>query len=823
MPLSIFGLPAHFHHGAADLLQLDLVQIVIEPFLQPVAEDLLFAGFVGLVFLELGHDLLHQNIPAREQFHDLSIGCIHLPAEIGNRSHTWAIYSSETAVLQLTEKRGIEKRNFDKRSAHGAAETSAHCYNHSVDKKAAASRIGHLKTEIRRLNHAYFTENKSLVPEAVRDSLKRELIDLESRYPDLVTPDSPTQRVGAPLDGRLPKVKHLHPKESLQDAFSRADLDDWVMQMQRALGDSKATLEYETELKIDGLNMSLVYEHDPKAGIYRFVRAVTRGNGVEGEDVTHTVKTIESVPLTVTLPKPYGTHAALPKHLEVGGEVYMDKKTLETINKHVPESERFANPRNAAAGSVRQLDPEIAASRELRMYCYALNAHAADLLGIKTQKEIMDFLKACGLPVEDGYDVLTSIDAVEKLYQSVAKKRDSLPYDIDGLVIKVNDRRTQRDLGSTAKAPRYARALKFAAEQASARILDIELQVGRTGAITPVAHLSPVQLAGTTVTRATLHNEDEILRLGVHIGDTVIVRKAGDIIPEVMEVLENLRPEGAKPYRYPAHCPSCGSTLVRPDGEAVHRCPNQNCSGVRRERIEHFASRYAMNIEGLGIETVDMLIEAGLVSDTGDIFFLTEPDLLGLPLFKEKKAGNLLAAIGKARHIPLERFLFALGIRHIGRETAELLARRIDWKTTKKEITPVEIGDVLGKLTEEELFAIDGIGEAVAQSLSEWMKETDNRQLLHKMENGGLRCVLPQSANVEQIFAGMTFVLTGTLPTLAREQAKTMIKDRGGKVSSAVSKKTNYVLLGADAGSKLDDAVKLGVKTISEEEFLKML
>ena len=686
----------------------------------------------------------------------------------------------------------------------------------SVETAKARERIGQLKAEIWRLNRAYFTEDKSLVPESVRDSLKRELIELETQFPELVTPDSPTQRVGAPLDGRLPKVKHLHQKESLQDAFNRADLDDWVEQMQRALGDSTRVVDYETELKIDGLNMSLVYEL--RGNEYVFLRAVTRGNGVEGEDVTHTVRTIGSVPLRIVLPKNYSSR---PQFLEIGGEVFMDKQTLQKINKNLPEADQFANPRNAAAGSVRQLDPAIAAERELKMFCYALNADAADELGIETQKELMDFLRDIGMPVHPDHRVLPSIDAVEKLYQKLAKERDSLPFDIDGLVIKVNDRRLQKDLGSTAKAPRFARALKFAAEEASAQILDIELQVGRTGAITPVAHLSPVQLAGTTVARATLHNEDEIKRLGICIGDTVIVRKAGDIIPEVMEVLENLRPKDAKPYHYPKTCPSCDTELVRPEDEAVHRCPNPNCTGVRRERIEHFASRYAMNIEGLGIETVDTLIEAGLVSDYGDVFFLKETDLLGLPLFKEKKAENLLTAIEKARSIPLERFLFALGIRHIGRETAELLARRIDWKTTSN-VTPVQIGDVLKSTTTDELFAIDGIGEAVAESVSEWMNDDDHRQLLHKLENGGVKAILPASSALPQIFEGKIFVLTGTLPSLGREEAKTIIKDRGGKVSGSVSKKTSYVLLGADAGSKLDDATKLGIPTLSEEEFLKM-
>ncbi len=706
-----------------------------------------------------------------------------------------------------------------------------------MDKRKAGERIDQLKAEILRLNRAYFTENKTLVPEPVRDSLKKELIALETEFPDLITSDSPTQRVGAPLDSRLPKHKHLHPKESLQDAFSRADLEEWVDTMKRSLGREDIEFGFETELKIDGLNMSLVYaleqveeKNAQTSGKrlavsdkqYRFLRAVTRGNGIEGEDVTHTVRTIETVPLSFVIPEKY-QKKSLPDFLEIGGEVYLEKKTLEKINKDLPEEEQFANPRNAAAGTVRQLDPSVAAGRDLKMYCYALDRENADALGILTQKELMDFLHECELPVENDYKVLTSLDEIDALYKKTAKIRDSLPYDIDGLVIKVNDRRMQKDMGSTAKAPRYARALKFEAEQASARILDIELQVGRTGAITPVAHLSPVQLAGTTVTRATLHNEDEIIRQDIHIGDTVIVRKAGDIIPEVMEVLTNLRPKDAVPFRFPKHCPSCGTELVRPEGEAVHRCPSPNCASVRSQRIEHFASRYALNIEGLGGETVQALIDSDLISDTGDIFFLQESELLGLPSFKEKKTQNLLTAIEKARSVPLERFLFALGIRHIGRETAEVLAKRLPWHHKGKVLKPTEIAETLQKITEEELFAIDGIGEAVAVGLKQWIDDADSRALLHKIENGGLVTIAPEQKSVEQIFTGQIFVLTGTLPTLGREEAKEMIKDRGGKVSSAVSKKTNYVLAGTEAGSKLDDAEKLGVKVIDEEEFRKMI
>jgi DNA ligase (NAD+) len=550
---------------------------------------------------------------------------------------------------------------------------------------------------------------------------------------------------------------------------------------------------------------------------------VTRGNGIEGEDVTHTVKTIESIPMTIEIPDRY-TKESLPEFLEIGGEVYISKASLAQINKDLPAEDQFANPRNAAAGSVRQLDPAIAATRNLQMFCYALDSESADLFGITTQKELMDLLHVLGLPLHTGYQVLSSIDEVEALYKKIGTERQSLSYDIDGIVIKINDRRMQKDLGSTAKAPRYARALKFEAQQAAAQILGIELQVGRTGAITPVAHLSPVQLAGTTVTRATLHNEDEIKRQGICIGDTVIVRKAGDIIPEVMEVLENLRPQGSVPFHYPEHCPSCGTSLERPEGEVVHRCPNSNCSGVRRERMEHFASRYAMNIEGLGKETVDALIDGGLITDAGDIFFLTEPELLQIPLYKEKKTENLLKSIEKARKVELQRFLFALGIRHVGRETAELLARRISWNPTgnASELSPSHIGTIIQETAIETLLGIDGVGDVMAQSLKEWIADEDNQQLLKKLEDGGVRCLMPETSSLAQIFTGKTFVLTGTLPTLGREEAKTMIKDRGGKVSSSVSKKTDYVLIGADPGSKAEEAAKLGVKMIEEAEFKGM-
>ncbi len=711
-----------------------------------------------------------------------------------------------------------------------------------MDKKQATARVEKLKQEIWRLNRAYFIENKTEVSEDVRDSLKRELIELEAEYPDLVTPDSPTQRVGAPLDGRLPKVRHMYPKESLSDAFAFAELEDWEDQMKRSLGKETIHFEYEVELKIDGLNISLVYQHEGK-GSYKLMRAVTRGNGIQGEDVTHTVRTIETIPLTFKVDaKEY------PKFIEISGEVYLTKAGLQKINKNQPEDDQFANPRNAAAGSVRQLDPQMAAGRDLRMYCYGVDPTAADAFKFKTQKQLMEFLDDHGLPINRDLVVCKNLKEVEAAYKKFQKGREKLPYDIDGIVIKINDRRQQHDLGSTAKAPRWARAYKFPAEQKTAQILDIQLQIGRTGAVTPVAHLSPTQVAGTTVTRATLHNADEIERLDVRIGDTVIIQKAGDIIPEVVEVLLNLRPKGARPFHFPAHLPGTDIPIIRTEGEVVHRVANMKIKEVLRERIVHMASRYAFNIEGLGWETVDVFLDSGLVSDPADVFYLQAEDLLKLPLFKEKKTENLLTSIEKARHIALDRFLFGLGIRHIGRETAEILARRIEWpkrkltveekkatkvqsslfgsETEKITLEGITIGDIektLKHLKEDSLASIDGIGPVVAHAVMEWIHDEDNRSLLHKFENGGVIALQEKGTHAKQIFAGKVFVLTGTLPTLAREEAKKMIKERGGKVSSSVSKKTDYLLFGDDAGSKYDDAKKLNIKMIEEEEFKKMI
>lgn len=707
-------------------------------------------------------------------------------------------------------------------------------------KDDAKTRIEKLREEILKLNRAYFIENRTDVSEDVRDALKQELIALETEFPEFITKDSPTQRVGSALDGRLPKIAHVTPKESLADAFTHADLLDWIDQIRRSLGKEDLMPEILAELKIDGLNVTLIYERDGET--HKLARAVTRGNGIEGEDVTHTIKTISIIPLTLSPPN------SAPDLLEISGEVFLPKAELVRINSTLSEDQKFANPRNAAAGTVRQLDPKIAAERNLSMFCYSLNRDSANALELATQRAVMEFLEEAGLPVNTLRRTESTLSEIETFYEELQKTRDSLPYEIDGLVLKVNDRRLQHDLGSTAKAPRWARAYKFPAEQKTAQILDIQLQVGRTGAITPVAHLTPTHIAGTTVTRATLHNADEIARLDVRIGDTVVVQKAGDIIPEVCQVLTELRPEDSSAFDFPTHCPSCTTLLERPEGEVVHRCPNPRCSAVRQEKIEHFVSRYAFNIEGFGKETIDVLLEHELISDPGDIFFLSYEELITLPLFQEKKTFNLLSAIDHAKKIPLERLLFALGIRHIGRETAEIFSLRLNWPMHELAIeerqiaapqtslfgeasqtssvlglTMSGIANFLQTQSTESLSAIDGIGEVVAASLMEWISEEDNRALLHKLENGGVLALQKQGTNVEQTLSGKTFVITGTLPSVSREEAKAMIKERGGKVSSSVSAKTDYLLLGEEPGSKLDDAEKHGTNILDEKAFLALL
>lgn len=669
-----------------------------------------------------------------------------------------------------------------------------------MNTQEAQKRIEKLRKEILRLNYEYFARDRSEVSEAVRDALKRELVELEMAHPNLITPDSPTQRVGSVLSGKFPKVLHRSRKWSLADVFSLEELKEWEQRVQKAVEKTP----FITELKLDGLNITLWYEKG------RLIKALTRGNGVEGEDVTHTVKTIQNVPLRLFE----------DLDLEVSGEVVMPKKSFEKL-------EGFANPRNAAAGTIRQLDPQVAASRDLEMYCYELGGYKGKRP--QTQSAILEFLQELGLPVNRHYQVHASAEASINTLKKWQEKRHALPYEIDGVVFKVNDKDKQAELGFTAKSPRYAVAYKFPAQQTTTVVQGITVQIGRTGAATPVAELKPVSVAGSTVSRATLHNEDEMKRKNIRVGDTVIIQKAGDVIPEVVEVLPNLRPKGAKPYVFPKKCPMCLSFLIRPEEEAVHRCPNAHCPGRRRESFQHFVSKNALDIDALGEKVVDALIEFGFVKDLADFFTLTKQDLLQLPLFKDKKAQNILTSIEARRSVPMERFLYGLGIRFVGEQVAKLLTEYLQKKSIKTpgahrrgSVTPTVVLKLLKQSSRTELESIEGFGERIAESVVEWVKNPYHQKLLEKFNHVELQLQWPSKKAIVEGITGKTFVITGTL-SRPREEFKALIENAGGHVAGSVSKKTDYVLAGEEAGSKLDKAHGLGVRVISEEEVMKLL
>lgn len=674
-----------------------------------------------------------------------------------------------------------------------------------MHKTEAKIRIEKLKEELKKLNYVYFVLNTSEVPESVRDSLKKELKELEAQFPEFITPDSPTQRVGSVLSGKFAKVAHLSPKRSLEDVFSRDELDEWEKRIAKFSGGEK--IEYIAELKIDGLNVSLHY----KKGIFQ--RALTRGNGVIGEDVTHTVRTIEVIPMRLRE----------EVDLEVSGEVFMSKKSFEKMNAHEKEmgSSLFANPRNAAAGTVRQLDPSVAASRQLSAYFYELGAHNVHAAP-QTQSAVLEKFSALLLPVNQEFRVFSSIDEVWKFCELWHEKREKLPYEIDGIVIKVNQKNLQERMGFTAKTPRFAVAYKFPATQVSTTVLDIIIQVGRTGALTPVAVLKPTLVAGSTVSRATLHNEDEIIRKDVRIGDTVIIQKAGDVIPEVVEVLIQVRTGKEKAFVFPKKCPICGSAVEKPQDEAITRCTNPNCFAKERESLIHFVSKKAFDIVGLGEKVVYQLIDHGFVSDPADFFTLTEADLLELPLFKEKRAGNIITAVAKAKEVVLSRFLYSLGVRHIGEGTSQDLSRFISSHLQKSEFTPVEIWQYVSSLSPEEINSIEGFGDIVATSVYEYFHDAKRAHFFNKMEEVGIK-IMSDAAVASTGLTGKKIVITGSLTTMSREEAKDRIKRMGGISQADVSAKTDYLVCGLEPGSKLERAKELGIKILSEGEFSELL
>jgi DNA ligase (NAD+) len=637
----------------------------------------------------------------------------------------------------------------------------------------------------------------------VRDSLKAELKKLEEEFPEFITPDSPTQRVGSVLSSRFAKVKHLTVKKSLQDAFSEEEVRDWYERLTKVVPVEK--IHYVCELKIDGLNVTLHYENGNLA------RAITRGDGEEGEDITHTVRTIESIPLTLNQ----------AVDIEVSGEVYISKADFQKITEDQKrrDEEIFANARNAAAGSVRQLDPQVAAERNLSAFFYEMGKNNLERPP-KTQHEVLELFQDLGLRVNREYRHFGNIEDVINFLKSWHEKRESLPCEIDGIVIKVDDRDQQKVLGFTAKAPRFALAYKFPAAQSTTKILDIHVQVGRTGALTPVAVLQPVRVAGSTISRATLHNEDEIKRKDVRIGDTVIIQKAGDVIPEVVEVLKDLRTGHEHIFHFPNKCPVCGSKAERKEGESAYRCTNTDCFAQDRERFIHFV--YALGMDGLGEKIVDQLLENQLVDDPADIFTLTKDDFLSLPLFKDKRAENVLLSIEKGKKVALEKLIFGLGIRYVGEETAIELAHFFEAEKRHAHLTIPELIQIGTSFTAEKLEEIEGFGKKVAEEVANWFHQEKHQKFLEKLAKVGVEPEI-HATTAEQKLAGKSFVISGSLGTMSREEAKEKIRNLGGKIQGSVSAKTDYLLCGTAAGGKLANAKKLGVKILDEKEFLKML
>ncbi|MBI2004938.1 NAD-dependent DNA ligase LigA [Patescibacteria group bacterium] len=675
--------------------------------------------------------------------------------------------------------------------------------------KSVEQRYAKLLKEVNRHRHLYYVLDAPEIADTAYDELEKELFDIEARYPKLVAPDSPSQRVGGePLPG-FKKVRHAVAQWSFNDAFTPEEMREFDVRVRRMLSqgeslgtkDSPWEIEYTCELKIDGLKVVFTY----KKGM--LATAATRGDGVVGEDVTHNIKTIASVPLSLTR----------PIDLVVEGEVWMSEKSLHKINalRQVQGESAFANPRNAAAGSIRQLDPKVAASRNLDTFMYDVAQTSEELPA--TQHEELLYMRELGFKVNPHHVLVGSIEDVIQYWEKWKSQNKAQGYWIDGIVVKVNERKFQEALGHTGKAPRFAVAFKFPAQQVTTVVEGIVLQVGRTGVLTPVAHLRPVVVAGSTVSRATLHNEDEITRLDVRIGDTVVLQKAGDVIPDIVKVLTELRTGKEKPYRWPTRVPECGGAglIERIPGEAAWRCVAKNSFAVRRRVLRHFCSRGALNIEGLGTKTVDLLLEQGLVQSFDDFFTLKEGDLLALDGFAEVSAKKLVDSIKRAaRHIPLSRLLAGLSVPHVGEETALLLARH--YKTI----------DAVADAQEDELARIGGVGEVMAKAIHDFFRETVNRELIKRLKKV-LHIVNPDFAARLDLTKlplwGKTFVLTGTMENLSRDEAKEKIRKRGGNVSSSVSKKTTYVVAGEEAGSKLGAAEALGVKVLSEAEFLKLL
>ncbi|MDJ0568363.1 MAG: NAD-dependent DNA ligase LigA [Pleurocapsa sp. MO_192.B19] len=666
-------------------------------------------------------------------------------------------------------------------------------------------KVVQLREQLQKAGYAYYVLDNPIMEDVVYDRLYRQLQELETEYPELITPDSPTQRVGDKPSSQFTSVKHNIPLYSLENAFNSEELTKWETRWQKQ-ADDLPEFTYVCELKIDGSAIALTYEK----GI--LVRGATRGDGVTGEEITQNIRTIRTIPLKLNLDHP-------PERVEVRGEAFLPLDVFEAINQERAESGEalFANPRNAAAGTLRQLDSKIVRERKLNFFAYTLHIDGAKDEGIESQWQSLEKLQQMGFLVNPNRKLCDSLAEVETYFQAWDTKRKNLPYMTDGVVVKLNDLELQQTLGFTQKFPRWAIALKYPAEESPTIVKDIIVNVGRTGAITPMAIMQPVQLAGTTVQRATLHNSDRVSELDIRVGDTVIIRKAGEIIPEVVRVLTELRPTGTVPYQMPTNCPECDSTLIRPENEAVTRCVNSSCPAILRGSIIHWASRNALDIRGLGERIAILLIENNLVTSVADLYSLTVEQIANLERMGTKSAENLVKAIAASKSQTYDRILYGLGIRYVGSVNAKILAENFP---TIEELAQASF---------ESIEAVYGIGEEIAQSVFEWVRVPDNKALIQHLQARGLQL----SASIEtsdavknkpnQVLTGKTFVITGTLPTLKRNEAKKIIEQAGGKVTGSISKKTDYLLLGENAGSKLAKAEKLGISQLSETELLELL
>ena len=673
-----------------------------------------------------------------------------------------------------------------------------------MTKQEAEKRLEKLRETIEKYRYSYHVLNESLISDEALDSLKKELVDIEAQFPELVTPDSPSQRVAGAPSLKFTKVRHEIPQWSSNDAFSEDDILDFdarVRKFYKQETGKNIVPQYVCEHKIDGMHLVLTYEK----GLLK--TAATRGDGAFGEDVTTNIKMIQSVPLRL--------HE--PISCIVEGEIYMTKTQFARLNEEQVknEGEVFANPRNVVAGTIRQLDPAIVASRNLSTFIYDISR--IDGVFPSSQENELKLLSKLGFRVNKEYHLAKNVDDIISYWNEWKTKKEKEDYFFDGIMLKVNDRAVQETLGYTGKAPRFVIAFKFPAEQVVTVVEDIVVQIGRTGAITPVAHLRPVFVYGSTVSRATLHNIDEIRRLDVRIGDTVILQKAGDVIPDIVQVLTEMRTGKQKVFHMPTNCPECDTVLSKKEigtkgGEesAALYCANPRCPAKDRRALYYFTSKNALDIEHLGPKNLDALLDAGLISSRADIFTLKKGDLMELPRFGEKSADNLLEAIEKKRHVPLDRFIVSLSIPEVGEETARDLA------------THFGNFENFRNATQQSLESIEGIGPRVSKSVLAWFADKHNQKVVSDLLAQVTVEAMAQKTT-KQIFTGMTFVLTGTMPTLARDEAKTMILERGGKVSGSVSKNTDYVIAGESAGSKYDDAKKLGIKIIDETEFLEMI